>query len=235
MTQLNAVLQEQQKYYDDRAPEYDDWWYRRNAFDEGPEANARWHSEVAIVDAALQAAGLGGDVLEFAGGTGIWSQKLLRTARTLTIVDGSAQMLSLNAAAGDPRVTLVQADIFQWQVDRRFDAIAFGFWISHVPRDLFEPFLASVASHLRPGGSFFFVDNCRRPEATAPHVLGIDGELMKRKLVNGKTSTIVKNYYTREEIAAACAKAGLRVEVHETPSLFQYGVGHRASGGPLAA
>ncbi|WCM91410.1 class I SAM-dependent methyltransferase [Acidovorax sp. NCPPB 2350] len=227
MTQLSAILEEQQKYYDDRAPEYDDWWYRRNAFDEGVEANARWHSEAAIVDEALQAADLGGDVLEFAGGTGIWSRKLLRTAKTLTIVDGSPQMLALNAAAGDPRVALVQADIFQWRADRVFDAVAFGFWISHVPRNLFDEFLSSVAVHLRQGGKFFFVDNCQRPEAAAPHVLGLSGELMTRKLVNGQTSTIVKNYYTSEEIAAACAKAGLTVEVHETPSLFQYGVGRR--------
>jgi SAM-dependent methyltransferase len=228
MMQMNTVLEEQQKYYDDRAPEYDDWWYRRNAFDEGPEANACWHAEASVVDNALTAAGFGGDVLELAAGTGIWSKKLLESAQTLTVVDGSAHMLAHNAAAGDPRVTMVQADIFKWRATRMFDAVFFGFWISHVPRALFLDFMLSVATYLRPSGKFFFVDNCQKPEASAPHVLGLEGELMMRKLTNGKTSTIVKNYYTSEEIISTCAKAGLMVDVYETPTLFQYGIGQRS-------
>jgi SAM-dependent methyltransferase len=176
----------------------------------------------------LGAAGLAGDVLELAAGTGVWSKKLLQSARTLTIVDGSAHMLARNAAAGDPRVTAVQADLFKWRAGRTFDAVLFGFWISHVPRDLFLDFMQSVAGHLRPGGKFFFVDNCKQPEASAPHVVGLDGELMMRKLANGKTSTIVKNYYSSDEINAACAQSGLAVHVFETPALFQYGVGLRS-------
>ena len=227
MTKIRSVLDEQQKYYDDRAQEYDDWWYRRRAFDEGAEANARWHAETDIVDTVLQSAALTGDVLELAAGTGIWSMKLLRSARTLTIVDGSAHMLAQNAAVRDPRVTTVQADLFKWRAERQFDAVLFGFWISHVPRDLFPDFMQSVANHLRPGGKFFFVDNCKQPEAAAPHVVELDGEFMTRKLGNGKTSTIVKNYYTNDEIVAACANSGLTVQVFETPTLFQYGIGMR--------
>ena len=224
---IDVILQEQQKYYDERAPEYDDWWYRRNTFDEGLEANARWRTEASVVENALDAAELAGNVLELAAGTGIWSQKLLRSAQTLTIVDGSQQMLERNAVSGDPRVTLVHADIFQWHAGRTFDAVLFGFWISHVPRDLFGDFMRSVARHLRPGGQFFFVDNCQQPEASALHVLAQQGELMTRKHANGKISTIVKNYYTGDDITAACTKAGLTVAVRETRTLFQYGLGQR--------
>lgn len=227
MTQMRAVLDEQQQYYNDRAPEYDDWWYRRNMFDEGAEANARWHAEAGIIDVALDAADLAEDVLELAAGTGIWSAKLLKKARTLTIVDGSAHMLSRNAVAGNPRVTAVQADLFTWRAGRTFDSVFFGFWISHVPRALLPTFMGSLAGYLRPGGKFFFVDNCRQPEASTPHVVGREGEFMTRRLANGQTSTIIKNYYSAGEIAAACAECGLAVQVLQTPSLFQYGVGQR--------
>jgi SAM-dependent methyltransferase len=227
MMPIEEVLNEQQQYYDERAPEYDDWWYRRNAFDEGPEANARWLTEASVVDDALESAGLVGDVLELAAGTGVWSQKLLKSASTLTLLDGSAHMLAHNPATADPRIRTVQADIFAWRAQRTFDAVFFGFWISHVPRDLFARFLQSVAGHLRPGGKFFFVDNRRRPEASAPHVVGQQGELMTRRLANGKTSTIVKNYYSTDEITSACTGAVLTVEVQETPTLFQYGFGQR--------
>jgi SAM-dependent methyltransferase len=228
MRRIQVVLDEQQRYYDERAAEYDDWWYRRNAFDEGPDANARWLAEAGLVDDALGVAGLAGDVLELAAGTGIWSQKLLKSARTLTLVDGSAHMLARNPATADRRVRTVRADIFAWRAERTFDAVLFGFWISHVPRDLFPGFMQSVSGHLRPGGKFFFVDNSRRPEASAPHVVGQQGELMTRRLANGKTSTIVKNYYSMDEITSACVKASLTVKVYETPTLFQYGVGQRS-------
>ncbi len=227
MSEISSVLDEQQRYYDDRAPEYDDWWYRRGSFDQGAAANAQWREEAAIVDEALRQAALSGDVLELAAGTGIWSQKLLQSATSLTLVDGSAQMLARNAVAGDAKVRTVQADIFRWRSDRSYDAVAFGFWISHVPRALLQSFLGSVAHHLREGGKVFFVDNRPLPEALAPHVVDLKGELMTRKLANGQTSTIVKNYYTRDELTAACDAAGLAVEVRETPTLFQYGLGHR--------
>lgn len=229
MNELNAVLTEQQLYYNDRASEYDDWWYRRGAFDEGAEANAKWNSEAAIVQKALDDASLEGDVLELAAGTGTWSRQLLQKARTLTIVDGSPQMLERNPVTSDPKVTALQADIFQWRAERSFDAVAFGFWISHVPREMLPSFLESVARHLRIGGKFFFVDNLGKPEASAPHVLGKSGQLMKRRLANGQVSTIVKNYFSREELIAHCLPVGLEVEVFETPELFQYGVGHRVT------
>ena len=46
-------LREQSRYYEDRAPEYDDVWYRRGIYDLGPEANRRWFQETAKLEAAL--------------------------------------------------------------------------------------------------------------------------------------------------------------------------------------
>ncbi|KAB7767245.1 class I SAM-dependent methyltransferase [Xanthomonas maliensis] len=227
MTQWQSVLIEQQRYYDDRAAEYDDWWFRRGLFDEGDASNARWHEEAAHVQDTLNAAALEGDILELAAGTGIWSVRLLPQARTLTLVDGSAQMLKFNPATRDPRVRTVQADLFQWQATQTYDAVVFAFWISHVPRELLPQFLHQVAGALHVGGKFFFVDNLPKPEARSPHVVGVEGQLMQRRLRNGKVSTIVKNYYTTSELHAACSAAGLEVAIGQTPTFFQYGVGVR--------
>ncbi|AZR29733.1 class I SAM-dependent DNA methyltransferase [Xanthomonas vasicola] len=227
MTQWQSVLLEQQRYYNDRAAEYDDWWFRRGSFDEGDAANNRWCEEAAHVQEALDAAALQGDILELAAGTGIWSIRLLPTAQTLTLVDGSAQMLKINPATRDQRVRTVQADLFQWQATRTYDAVVFAFWISHVPRQLLPQFLRQVADALDAGGKFFFVDNLPKPEALSPHVVGLEGQLMQRRLRNGNVSTIVKNYYTTSELQAACSAAGLEVTVGQTPTFFQYGVGAR--------
>ena len=52
---VNDLLDEQKRYYAARAPEYDDWWYRRDRYELEPDALARWWDDVAEADAALEA------------------------------------------------------------------------------------------------------------------------------------------------------------------------------------
>src|SRR3954467_15922265 len=80
-----------------------------------------------------------GDVLELACGAGIWTEGLLRSATTVTAVDGAPEMLARAEArvGSTPSVRFVEADLFSWEPDRRYDAVFFGFWISHVPHEKF--------------------------------------------------------------------------------------------------
>jgi hypothetical protein len=48
-----------------------------------------------------------------------------------------------------------------------------------------------------------------------------------RRLNDGRTFQIVKNFYDPADLAARCAAAGLDVVVRETPTYFQYGSGAR--------
>ena len=48
--------------------------------------------------------------------------------------------------------------------DRRYDAVFFGFWISHVPEEKFASFWSLVAEALEPGGRVFFFDDNHRTE-----------------------------------------------------------------------
>ena len=57
------------------------------------------------------------------------------------------------------RVRFVEADLFAWRPDRRYDAVFFGFWLSHVPLERFDGFWALVADCLAPGGRVCFVDD----------------------------------------------------------------------------
>ena len=103
-----SVLSEQLEYYEQRAAEYDDWWLRRGRYDAGPAENARWASELGEVAAALAALDVSGHVLELAPGTGQWSRLLLPRCSSLTLVDGSPAMLSLNPAAPRARAVVVR-------------------------------------------------------------------------------------------------------------------------------
>jgi cyclopropane fatty-acyl-phospholipid synthase-like methyltransferase len=90
-------------------------------------------------------------VLELAPGTGNWSVHLAPRAARLTLVDGSAEMLAHNPAAGQPHVRTEIADLFHGDTAERFDRVVFAFWISHVPRERLASFFARVGSWLRPG------------------------------------------------------------------------------------
>lgn len=224
------TLQEMMTYYKERASEYDEWFYRQGRYDRGPESNARWFAEVDEIFAALDALKLEGDVLELAPGTGIWTERLLRTATTVTAVDASLEMIEINRARiASERVSYIQADLFSWRPERTYDAVFFGFWISHVPLERLDAFLASVAAMLRPGGKVFFVDGRREPTSTAAnHQLPEqDSQVMVRKLNDGRAFEIVKNFYDPADLAARCSKAGLAVDVRETATYFLYGCGTR--------
>jgi SAM-dependent methyltransferase len=226
------ILGEMVDYYRARAAEYDEWFYRQGRFDRGEAANAAWFSESAEVFAAFDALGVTGDVLELAPGTGIWTERIARTASTITAVDASPEMVAINRTKLGPtaeRITYHLADLFAWQPDRQYDACCFGFWISHVPLERLDAFLATVAQALRPGGKLFFVDGRREPTSTAVnHQLPDHGEqVMTRKLNDGRAFQIVKNFFDPAPLAARCAAIGLDVDVRETATYFMYGVGSK--------
>jgi SAM-dependent methyltransferase len=226
------ILDEMATYYRDRAPEYDAWFERRGNYDHGEAENAQWFADVTAVFAALDALAMTGDVLELAAGSGIWTERLLRTASAVTAVDASLEMLSLNRTrVHDERVRYVRADLFSWRPERTFDGVCFAFWLSHIPHERLDTFLQMVAAALKPGGKVFFVDSHRRRKPSAETVGQSPPEpgsqVLTRRLHDGRAYRIVKNYYEPVELTERCAAAGLHVTVRETASAFIYGTGSR--------
>src|SRR5690242_2550188 len=87
----DSILAEQIRYYRERAPEYDQWFLRLGRYDHGEAQNRQWFAEVEQVGAALTRFHPAGRVLEFAGGTGWWTQELARFADSLTVVDSAPE------------------------------------------------------------------------------------------------------------------------------------------------
>jgi SAM-dependent methyltransferase len=233
---LKTTLAEQRDYYDARAPEYDEWWLRRGRFNYGPEANARWHDETATLHKALDSSGISGDVLELASGTGTWTVQLARLADRVFALDGSPEMIAINRARLESgglanRVTFKEVDLFEWKPDRTYDAVVTGFFLSHVPVQLEDEFMETVASALRPDGKIFFVDSRREQSSTATDqpLSDVGDQIMTRKLNDGRSYQIVKLYRSAAEMTDLFARHGLEVDVQETPNYFQYGLGRKRS------
>ena len=224
------TLQEMRTYYRERACEYDEWFYRKGRYGRGEEMDARWFAEANEAFAALDILDLTGDVLELASGTGIWTERLVRTATTITAVDASPEMIEINRAkVASDRVVYLLADLFSWRSERTYDGVLFGFWISHVPLERLDDFLRSVAAMLRPGGKVFFVDGRRTPDDSFVHdqLSAQESQLTTRTLNDGRTFDIVKNYYDPIDLASRCTQAGFEISVRETTTYFLYGYGTR--------
>jgi SAM-dependent methyltransferase len=221
-----TVLTEQLDYYRARALEYDKWWMREGRFDRGPEANTRWFAETTELQRALERFEPRGDVLELACGTGLWTRHLVDYADSLTAVDAAPEVLAINRArVGDARVRYVEADLFDWSPEERFDACVFAFWLSHVPENRFAAFWDMVAGCLKPGGRVFVIDSARTERSTAAdHVLPSGSEdTMTRRLDDGREFQIIKRFYDPAGLEEALGKLGWNASVHATPEFFIYG------------
>jgi ubiquinone/menaquinone biosynthesis C-methylase UbiE len=228
MQDIEPLLAEQAHYYRERAGEYDDWWLRRGRYDHGEETNARWFSDAAEVQAALDRFKPTGEVLELACGTGLWTERLVTHADRVTAVDGSPEMLELcRARVGGKRVEYVQADLFEWEPERTYDVCFFGFWLSHVPEERFEAFWEKVRRALKPNGRVFFIDSSRHDLASAvDHRLSEpDDPTMLRRLADGREYRIVKRFYDPFALQARLAGLGWSMEIDSTREFFVYGQG----------
>ena len=202
---MSEILAEQKRYYAERAPEYDDWWYRRGRYTREPEPERRWLVDVAELEKRLQSFAPRGDVLELAAGTGIWTRRLVPAADRVVAVDANAETLALNTPAAE----LVLADIFGWRPPQQFDVVFFSFWLSHVPEERFAEFWALVRSALRPDGRVFLIDS-------GPPEVAADGELQVRQLADGREFTIVKRFWQPDELAERVAGLGFELDLELT-------------------
>jgi demethylmenaquinone methyltransferase/2-methoxy-6-polyprenyl-1,4-benzoquinol methylase len=202
---MSEILAEQKRYYAERAPEYDDWWYRRGRYTRDSEQERRWLLDVAELEERLRSFGPRGDVLELAAGTGIWTRRLVPAADRVVAVDANAETLALNTPAAE----LVVADIFSWQPPQQFDVVFFSFWLSHVPEERFAEFWALVRSALKADGRVFLIDS-GPPEAAR------EGELQVRQLADGREFTIVKRFWQPDELAQRLAGLGFQLDLELT-------------------
>lgn len=220
---VDELLREQQAYYRQQAPVYDEGYDDPYALDGQLLASLPIH----------------GDVLELACGTGRWTGRLADRADRVTAVDGAPEMLAIarHRIASTPggTVEFVQADLFAWTPPRRYDTVFFGFWLSHVPPELFGRFWATVAAALRPGGAACFIDESDTARVFEPSMPDPAQPVALRRL-GGEEHRVVKVFYAPGELIERLAAAGWSAEVRRLGERFIVGsareAGRRSEGGP---
>lgn len=210
--ELARLLDEQVTYYRSLAPDYLSHGLDLPGGEELTEAIAAFRPR--------------GSVLELACGPGTWTSQLLPHATDVTALDASPEMLAIAAArVTDDRVRFVQADLFTWRPDRRYDAVFFGFWISHVPPEWFESFWALVDDCLSDNGRVFFCDDAyRSPDEL---IEGPQSATIRRRLPDGSTRRLLKVPHEPEALEQRLRWLGWNITVNSTAGPFYWGTGGR--------
>ncbi len=210
----DALIAEQIDYYRSIAPEYEE---------HGIDAPGQ-----AELHAAFDGFAIGGDVLELACGPGAWTEQLVARSASLTAVDASPEMIArARARVGEASVRFVEADLFAWRPDRRYDTVFFGFWLSHVPDDRFDAFWSLVGEALEPGGRVFFVDDSYRTAAEL--IEGAESSVVERRLNDGTAFRAIKVPHRPGELEQRLRSLGWEIRVAGAGP-FYWGSGSPRSG-----
>jgi len=139
-------------------------------------------------------------------------------------VDASPEMLArAQARVGTNRVRFVQADLFAWEPDRRYDVVFFSAWISHVPLRRFQAFWSLVANCLRPTGRVFFIDDAyRTPDEL---IEGESSSTIRRRLNDGSAYRAVKVPHRPADLEERLRRLGWQISVSATSGPCYWGQG----------
>lgn len=217
-----SLIAVQRQYYDERASDYMDP-------SKPSDRKVRGDPAMELIAALVDEFAPTGNVLELACGGGACTRYVVRHALSVTAVDGSPRMIERNREhVAEARVRYIEADIFEWQPDRTFDAVIFTFWLSHVPPGRLDDFWALVRACLAPGGRVAFVDEDDR--ATFKEDAGvIDGvPVARRTLADGRTFDIVKVFWSPADLEQRLRSSGWDIEVRPVGDSFLFGSGSAA-------
>jgi SAM-dependent methyltransferase len=212
-----SLIDDQIRYYRSRAAEYD----ATSVPDDDPFA-----ADAERIRHALRAFAPRGRVLELACGTGQWTGLLADLADEVTAVDAAPEMLAINAAKNSGRpIRYLEADLFRFTPDGRYDAVFFAFWLSHVPMRRFTAFWELVRACLATSGRVFFADERRHGLWTEERVdeAGRPDEV-RRRLLDGSEHRLVKVLWTPARLARRLRSMGWNVSV-QAAGPFYWGSG----------
>jgi trans-aconitate methyltransferase len=209
---IDEVLADQVAYYRRRAGEYDVTAYGDDI------AAAR--ALIARLVAEMRPVG---SVLEIACGTGLWTEALAGWADTVTVVDAAPEMVAIaRDRVPSANVSFEVADVFFWDPGTRFDVIFFSAWLSHVPANRFGQFWQLLRGLLAGGGRVLFIDEHVDERVKETYVAGQE-EIVERRLADGRTFRVVKNFVEPAELELRLRRLGWDCVMRRVSSRWVYG------------
>jgi len=194
-------------YYAERAAEYERIYHK-------PERQADLRHLRSFVERTFADA----DVFELACGTGYWTEILSRTAASVVATDINEEVLEI--ARSKPidirKTTFHIADAYHLpDFTHGFTSGLSVFWWSHVPKARLPGFLRGFHRIFAPGARIVFIENCHVEGSSTP-ISRTDehGDTFQlRRLDDGSTHEVLKNFPTESELRAAVEGLASDVQV----------------------
>jgi SAM-dependent methyltransferase len=181
-------------YYSRRAREYENIY-------EKPERQ----SDLARLKEAARSWFASQAVLEVACGTGYWTQVIAETAKFVTAIDASDEVLEIarQKRIEEGKVEFRRADAYCLaQLSGPYTAALAAFWWSHVPREKIALFLQSLHQSLAAKSLVVLIDNKYVPGNSTP-ISNSDtsgNTYQNRRLSDGTEYRVLKNFPSEPEL-----------------------------------
>ena len=205
------------RYYQERAAEYDEIY----------EIPMR-QQDIRTLQADLSECFSQRDVLEIACGTGYWTQFISMSAASVHATDINQAVVDIARSRNYPaecNVSFYLDDAFRLDtVEKKFDGVFAGFWLSHVDKSQMTGFLQNMCSKLSADALVVFVDNRYVHEhSTTVHRYDENGNgYQLRKLKNGKEFEVVKNFPDLAYFESHLCEVAYDIEFIETEFFWKF-------------
>lgn len=193
-------------YYDARAKEYEKVYLNPNEQEDLRKATKIFQDLFARKT-----------VLEFACGTGYWTERIAETATSIFATDINESVIEIAKKRQNETITFAVADMFDFSPEENFDAVFGGFIWSHILLQDLEKFIEQVKGFLKPNGTIVFIDG--NSVAGTNHDLKnisktdeLGNTFQTRKLENGTSHLVLKNFPTKEFLSRKLSKIATEIQ-----------------------
>lgn len=213
-------------YYNERAPEYEEIYTLGAGPASIPDPSA--YKKEFMEVSQLIGKEVNGSHIDVACGTGAWLPYYHQKCTRITLVDQSINMIEESekkVAELDiqSKVDLVCSNIFDYEFkENAYDSALVGLLFSHLDQDEEIKLFDEIKYTLKPGGKLILLDSAWNDERAK---FRKKTEYQKRTLNDGKEFTILKKYYTPQDIKDIFAKYDIKLETLYPGRVFITGIG----------
>jgi len=194
-------------YYNERAKEYDKVYL-----------NPDEQEDLQTATQIFQKIFSDKSVIEFACGTGYWTEQISKTAASIFATDINQSVIDIaKSRQFMNNVTFEVADMYNLAIDQKFDTAFGGFIWSHILLQELDKFLEKISGLVIPGGILVFIDS--NPVEGTLHdkkqITKTDDEgntYQTRILDNGLPHMVLKNFPTKDFILRKLSRIATGIE-----------------------
>ncbi len=205
------MKQDLKSYYDERANEYDRVYL-----------NPKEQEDLEQATKIFQNLFLNKTVLEFACGTGYWTERIGKTAKSIYATDVNKSVIKI---AEERRklnnITYEVADMYDFESENKYEGFFGGFIWSHIKIQDLDNFVGSLKRLIKPDGKIAFIDS--NPLKSTNHDLkriiktdDFGNTYQKRMVENGNKYLVLKNFPNKEFICEKLSKIANNIEIVQT-------------------